>query len=390
MSRRGENIYKRKDGRGEGILKQDRKYQYFYARKYKELKQKMIEYQENTKRSIEKHAGKLEHDHAAGLFEAWLDGDICLRIKPSTYENYYCCMHKYVIPFYRRDGNREITEASVLRFVKTVREDNSIAETSQKKILSIFKMALKEILKGAPNYLTVIETIKLPRTEASVVNVFTMKEQRLIEYASITSEDKKTLGILLCFYTGIRLGELCALKWSDIDLEAGTVSIVRTVSRTKNFEAGNNRTILLVGSPKSRKSIRKIPLPVFLLKLLGEKRPLMADESCYMLSGKNIPLDPRCYQKFFKKLLKDTGLKSCKFHTIRHTFATRALELGIDIKTLSEILGHSNVSITLNIYAHSLMEHKKAAIEKFNNMYIMNMKLTSFAVTSAVSEVSKV
>ncbi len=384
MARRGENIYKRKDGRWEGrIRKRNGKYQYFYAQRYKDLKEKMKDYQEPTQ-SVAKTQSK-PWDNAAALFETWLEGDVSLRVKPSTFENYYGCMHKYVIPFYKQEGNGEITETSVLRFVKAVRENTLIAETSQKKILSIYKMALKEILKEAPNYLPVVEMIQLPKADTRSINVFTMKEQRLIEYAAITSEDRRMLGILLCFYTGIRLGELCGLKWSDIDLEAGTLSIVRTVSRNKNFEEGGNKTILLVGSPKSKKSMRKIPLPVFLLKLIEKNRLPATEDSGYMLSGRDIPLDPRCYQKLFKKLLNDTGLKDCKFHTIRHTFATRALELGVDVKTLSEILGHSNVSITLNIYAHSLMEHKKAAIEKFNNMHIMNMNLTSFAVASTVT-----
>lgn len=384
MARRGENIYKRKDGRWEGrIQKRNGKYQYFYAQRYKDLKEKMKDYQEPTQ-SVAKTQSK-PWDNAAALFETWLEGDVSLRVKPSTFENYYGCMHKYVIPFYKQEGNGEITETSVLRFVKAVRENTLIAETSQKKILSIYKMALKEILKEAPNYLPVVEMIQLPKADTRSINVFTMKEQRLIEYAAITSEDRRMLGILLCFYTGIRLGELCGLKWSDIDLEAGTLSIVRTVSRNKNFEEGGNKTILLVGSPKSKKSMRKIPLPVFLLKLIEKNRLPATEDSSYMLSGRDIPLDPRCYQKLFKKLLRDTGLKDCKFHTIRHTFATRALELGVDVKTLSEILGHSNVSITLNIYAHSLMEHKKAAIEKFNNMHIMNMNLTSFAVASTVT-----
>ncbi len=384
MARRGENIYKRKDGRWEGrIQKRNGKYQYFYAQRYKDLKEKMKDYQEPIQR-VAKTQSK-PWDNAAALFETWLEGDVSLRVKPSTFENYYGCMHKYVIPFYKQEGNGEITETSVLRFVKAVRENTLIAETSQRKILSIYKMALKEIFKESPNYLPVIEMIQLPKTDTPSINVFTMKEQRLIEYAAITSEDRRMLGILLCFYTGIRLGELCGLKWSDIDLEAGTLSIVRTVSRNKNFEEGDSKTILLVGSPKSKKSMRKIPLPVFLLKLIEKNRLPATEDSSYMLSGRDIPLDPRCYQKLFKKLLRDTGLKDCKFHTIRHTFATRALELGVDVKTLSEILGHSNVSITLNIYAHSLMEHKKAAIEKFNNMHIMNMNLTSFAVASTVT-----
>jgi integrase len=202
-----------------------------------------------------------------------------------------------------------------------------------------------------------------------------MKEQRILEQAAFMSPDKRALGIILCFYTGIRLGELCALRWRDIDLEAGTMYIGNTVSRIRNFQSVESKTMLHIGTPKSKTSTRKIPLPGFLLELAKELKPGIKSEEHFILSNKNTPFEPRVYQKLYKRILKDTGIKDRKFHAIRHTFATRALEVGVDIKTLSEILGHSNVTITLNIYAHSLMEQKKAAIEKLNMMHVTQMKV---------------
>ncbi|WP_341540169.1 site-specific integrase [Hydrogenispora ethanolica] len=232
-----------------------------------------------------------------------------------------------------------------------------------------------------------METVKLPKTKNVAAQVFSIKEQRLVENAALDFGDRRELGILLCFYTGIRLGELCALKWSDIDMEAGTMSIMRTVSRTKNFLQDKNKTALLIGAPKSQKSVRKIPLPDFLLKLSDEWKLSTANENCYLLSDSQTPIDPRTYQKLYKKVLANAGVKDRKFHAIRHTFATRALELGVDIKTLSEILGHSNVSITLNIYAHSLMEQKRIAIDKLNEMHTTFMEFTPFAVAASVVSV---
>ena len=156
------------------------------------------------------------------------------------------------------------------------------------------------------------------------------------------------------------------------------------MSRIRNREPNGEKTVLSVGTPKSETSLRKIPLPDFLLRLIEKNSPPAPEEGCYMLSGKAAPFDPRIYQRLYKKVLAAAGVKDRKFHTIRHTFATRALELGVDIKTLSEILGHSSVNITLNVYAHSLMEQKKVAIEKFNEMHVMYMKPASFAVDSAV------
>jgi integrase len=372
MPRRGENIYKRKDGRWEGRrLKQDGKYQYFYSSSYKGVKEKIKQTPEVTE--SRKKQTLVTTSNAAGLFEAWLK-DTAPRVKPSTYESYYRCMNKYVIPFYGNNRYPKITEDSVLRFTRMIREETELADSSRRKILSIFKIALREILKGSQEYVTIIELVKPPKQVEKEVEVFSMKDQRLIEQAALRHESKQAIGIVLCFYTGIRLGELCALKWKDVDIEAGTLSINRTVSRVQTFDEGKDKTELFVGSPKSRKSLRKIPLPDFLFVML-KKHVGEYEEEDYIYSGNQFPYDPRRFQKLYKRILTDAGVTDRKFHAIRHTFATRALELGIDIKTISELLGHSSVSITLNIYAHSLMEQKKVAIEKFNALYEFNLKV---------------
>ncbi|WRS27980.1 site-specific integrase [Oscillospiraceae bacterium MB08-C2-2] len=373
MSRKGENIYKRKDGRWEGrLLKPDGRYQYFYAKSYREVRIKMREApKHNVNKNTKAECNKLD---AADLFETWLTGSALNRVKPSTYESYYYCIYGYVIPHFSLADNREMTSLSIARFVNKVANNASISETYRKKILSIFKLALREICKSIPESASLIEAVTLPKVIApKEISIFSIKEQRLIEHTVESSKNKKALGILICFYTGIRLGELCALKWRDIDFEAGTVCIRRTVSRIRNFDEGNCKTLLHVGTPKSRSSLRKIPLPTFLISLLNNMHPSLMNDDCYILTGNSEPYDPRIYQRQYKKILTQAGVTDRKFHTIRHTFATRALELGVDIKTLSEILGHSNVSITLNVYAHSLMEHKKAAIDKFNEMHTAHM-----------------
>lgn len=384
MARKGENIYKRKDGRWEGrVINLEGKYQYFYAKTYRDVRTKMKNIQEQSHAAHKKQGGG--QPSAADLFEAWLTGDVTSRIKPSTYESYYYCMRGYVIPHFSQREYAQLSEKSIVEFVNSIHRNGDISVSYQKKILSIFKTALREISKNSPGYAALIELVTLPKSKPSAeVPVFSMKEQRLIEYAVQSSEDLRILGIILCFYTGIRLGELCALKWSDIDFEAGTMSISRSVSRIRNFETSETKTQLYVGTPKSNTSCRKIPLPAFLLKMAEENRLGPVSENCYVLSGNADPFDPRVYQRLYKNLLKKAGIRTRKFHAIRHTFATRALELGVDIKTLSEILGHSNVSITLNVYAHSLMEQKKKAIDKLNEMHITHMKTSSFAVNSAV------
>ncbi len=368
MAKRGENIYKRKDGRWEGrILKKDGKYQYFYAQTYKETKEKMRLFLEGKKYHEMKQA--IRGQDAAGLFQNWINGEVMFRVKPSTYESYYYCINKHIIPFFNLERNKRMTEATILRFMQELKENQELALSSKKKICMILKIALKDILKEKSNCLALIALIKLPVVQVKEVPIFSIKEQRIIERAVLKFGDSRAIGILFCFYTGLRLGELCALKWSDIDIDSATMSITKTVARVKDFSVTNGKSKLMVGSPKSSKSVRRIPLPEFLLDMLKEIRKSVMYKDFYIFSGNDEPIDPRTYQNFYRKILEKSDLPVRKFHAIRHTFATRALELGIDVKTLSEILGHSNVSITLNIYAHSLMEHKKTAIEKFNLLY---------------------
>ena len=384
MPRRGENIYKRKDGRWEGRqLKIDGKYQYFYGKSYREVKDSMKSYQENGNK-IKKEVKTLAS--ASSLFEFWLDSDLLKRVKPSTYESYYHCVTKYIIPFYTSFNYYQLTEDTVSEFVKFMHDDNSISQSYKRKILAVYKTALREILKNNPDSIKLLNYIKFPKSEQNEVQVFTMKEQCLIEKAVLGCPDKRTLGIVLCFYSGIRLGELCALKWCDFDFENETLFINRTVSRTKNFSDDDNKTLLLIGTPKSRTSSRKIPLPSFLIPLFIEYYQRSGKETCYFMTGSEIPIDPRAFQKLYKKILIKAGVPDRKFHAIRHTFATRALELNVDIKTISDILGHSNVSITMNIYAHSLMEQKKIAIDRFNNMHLASMETGQYAVINSVNE----
>ncbi len=380
MARRGENIYKRKDGRWEArLLIEKGKYRYFYGKTYKDAKLKMRLFQENAKLHKEKQAE--QKTNAYLLLEGWLQKQVTLKnVKPLTYESYYHCMNKHILPFFQNEQTNKITMDTVSQFTKTLGENELLADTSKKKIFTIFKIALKEILKDELNSASILATVKPPKLETREVEIFSIKEQRCLEACALQSQDQRALGIILCLYTGIRLGELCALTWGDIDWESGFMSITKTVSRVKTFKQDSKKTELIVGTPKSRNSMRKIPVPEFLLKLVKQRNLWEENEDAFVLSGKETPIDPRIFQKLYKKLLEEANLRDRKFHAIRHTFATRGLELGVDIKTISEILGHSNVSITLNIYAHSLIEQKKAAMEKYNAMHIASAEISKYAV----------
>ncbi|ADL02854.1 tyrosine-type recombinase/integrase [Lacrimispora saccharolytica] len=384
MPRRGENIYKRKDGRWEGrVLKSPGRYQYVYARTYKEVKEKKKLLQEGITKELPSNTHS--RCDAAKEFTAWLHGDLTGRVKPSTYESYYRCIVGYVIPFYQEKGNEQISLQTTSDFSCRINNHEGVSVSYRRKILTIYKTALREIMKRNKECDSILNAIQMPRKISAEVQAFSVKEQRMLERTIIQSPDKRCLGILLCFYTGIRLGEVCGLKWEDIDFEAGTMVVTRTVSRIKNFDETKKKTVLYIGKPKSIHSVRKIPLPDFLLELARELKMERSDNNHFILTNSEYPMDPRKYQKLFQKLLTHASVKKRKFHAIRHTFATRALELGIDIKTLSEILGHSNVSITLNIYAHSMYEQKKKAIGKLNAMYVMHTETPLLTVKDSVT-----
>lgn len=201
----------------------------------------------------------------------------------------------------------------------------------------------------------VYSAVSLPKRVRVKKNILTREEQRRLEQAVSEPED---IGVLICLYTGIRIGELCALRWKDIDSEARVMRICGTQARIDGC--------IRIIPPKSEMSSRSIPIPECIAKLL------IKDSSAgeYVISGKNgEPMDVRTYRRRFKRLLKKAGIPDIQFHALRHTFSTRAIEVGMDYRTLSEILGHSSVAITLDLYAHSLDAHKRMQMDKMNTIY---------------------
>jgi len=197
--------------------------------------------------------------------------------------------------------------------------------------------------------------------ETPAQRVLTPPEQKALR-AAIT--EKEDLPALVSLYTGLRLGEVCALKWSDIDWERRTLTVRRTVQRVAQMgEAGRSKTLLAIGTPKSRSSHRVLPVPDFLLDKL---RALLAQQRAaeYVFSATAHAAEPRTVQRRFKRLLRKLGIEGAHFHTLRHSFATRLLELGVDIKTLSLLLGHGSARTTLDFYAHSLVEQQRLAMER--------------------------
>lgn len=236
---------------------------------------------------------------------------------------------------------------------------NSIFDYINHNYIQVFQKYVYQL----PRKKTISLTKTIPNDECNL----------MINYLKQNFNSTYNLGILICLFTGIRLGEICALKWSDIDLEHEILSINKTTQRIKIIDNSNSsiKTKLLIDTPKSISSIRIIPIPKLLVNLLKKYRLLNKDSlenDMYFLSQKKEKCcEPRTYQYYFKRLLVNKlNICNYKFHCLRHTFASRYIELGFDIKSLSEILGHSSVNITLNIYVHTSIDYKKKQINKFD------------------------
>jgi integrase len=202
----------------------------------------------------------------------------------------------------------------------------------------------------------------------------TERERQSIEVLSRSNQKKimtfiqenftfRNLGVYICLSTGIRIGEICALTWNDIDTENGIIAVRKTIQRIYIIENGTHHTELLLDTPKTKNSIRDIPMTKDLLKIIKPLKKIM-NSNFFILTNDTKPTEPRTYRNYYKKMLENLNIPKLKFHGLRHSFATRCIESNCDYKTVSVILGHSNISTTLNLYVHPNLEQKKKCIEQ--------------------------
>ena len=366
MARKGRNIYKRKDGRWEAryIISRDQNgkaiYRSVYGDSYLRAKEKLEEVLKSSAAYRPKKKGTAS---TVGDFcSEWLS-TVRVNCKRSTFVKYENSCNKYILPKFGKMNVSSITTTAAEEFLLSLISENGLSPKTVRDILSIMKLILSYADKhgGIVNCNLSAVTIKCEPTD---FYVFTKEEQHiLIEYI-LNEPDLRKIGILLCLYTGLRVGEVCALTWADIDLDAKLLYVNKTMQRIRNTDdpEPKNKTIVTVTSPKSRASVRYVPLTDFLADILREYKK---ENDAYFLTGMSkIYIEPRNMQHFFEICLKETGITKANFHSLRHTFATKCVEAGFEIKTLSEILGHSSVNITLNRYVHTSMEMKRLNMNK--------------------------
>ena len=303
------------------------------------------------------------------LYKEWLSNWIENYVQPSakrrTYTRYKEIVEQHILPQLGEVELSEITpyvlQCYITNLLKSgnLRTGKGLSANSVNSIITVMQNTLKTAysLDMVSEYTG--EKIKRPRSSEKKIECFSVSEQKKIEQYILNDENTRLFGVLLCLYTGLRIGELLALEWSDIDMNKGELRVTKACHYGKDE---NGVFCRITDIPKTRSSVRIIPIPKQLIPCLREVKK--KSRSTHIVANGSNLISIRSYQRSFSALLKKLNIQHRGFHSLRHTFATRALECGMDVKTLSELLGHKNSTVTLNRYAHSLMEHKKEVMNK--------------------------
>ena len=302
------------------------------------------------------------------LLELWLKRYMKHTIKIRTYNRYKSICELHLI---KDLGEYELEELkpNVLQDFLLKKIDDHYSTNTIKGIVSVLKQALRLAITLEFVDKEYCSNLKMPSSEEKEISVFTKKEQQVIESFCLNHKKRNYIGIVICLYTGIRLGELLALTWDDIDFNSNLL----TINKTSYSAKVDGKTQIIVDKPKTKKSNRVIPLSNQLVKLL--KIIKKESNSKYVITTRNSRMvGNRSYQRTFKFILKKVNVPYRNFHSLRHTFATNAIELGMDVKTLAEILGHTNAMITLNRYSHSLLNYKIEMMNKLGKNLNLSIK----------------
>ncbi len=300
----------------------------------------------------------------------WLTNYKGPTVKERTYKYYLGISKNHIIP---KLGEYEVSEIKAYQIQRYITEllnkgnrktGKGLSANSVNAIIQIVQGSLSDAYKLGIIKENIEEKIRRPKLKEKVIKCFTVAEQRKIEKAVINSKQDKMIGIFISLYTGLRIGEVLALEWSDINFKKGYLIVNKTCFDETDEEF---KTVRKVGTPKTESSNRIVPIPKQILNELKERKK--TGNLKYVVSNGDKRILVRSYQKTFESLLKRLNIAHRGFHSLRHTFATRAIECGMDVKTLSEILGHKSATTTLNRYTHSLLEHKKDMMNKLGKMY---------------------
>ncbi|MGM0125872.1 hypothetical protein IGI37_003273 [Enterococcus sp. AZ194] len=357
MARKGENIYKRKDGRWEGRYIKGRhsngkaQFGYVYDRTFRAVRQKLQEkkYQYRTPNLFSSNY----QGTVAQWINEWLVGPVCRNVKMSTYASYRYKLTHYVCPYFESLPLKKLNADRVQAFIDDLNE-RGLSATTIRIVVQILKRTLKEALQQ--NLLSTDPTLKIVLPKETKKRVGALSEAKQVILEKVANNHPKGLPILLALHTGMRIGEISALKWADIDLEKKEIEVSRTLQRLPYIDSEQGSKIM-EGTAKSSSAHRIIPLNDKILEILKQKKKKAT--SLYVVGEKGRFIEPRTITYQFKRILSILKLSNIHFHQLRHTFATRLLEKGADIATVSALLGHHSAKMTLDVYVDSLMSQRK-------------------------------
>ncbi|MGN0405220.1 MAG: tyrosine-type recombinase/integrase [Bariatricus sp.] len=366
MSRKGENIYKRKDGRWEAryikgrTLEGAARYGYCYGKTYQEVKNKVAKAKAESMSSL-----KLKEVKCGKLFGVYCEEWIRLkrsRVKDATYAKYEMILNKHIRQQFGNLEPEQITETVVEQFSFELLNEKGLSIKTVRDILAVFRSVWGYAVRQNPS-LKILEIV-YPKEIRKERRVLSCEEQQIFVEFLYKSMDECKFGVLLALMSGLRIGEICALRWSDISIQDRIITVNHTMQRLKNMDGRDNqKTRIAISEPKSTSSARIIPMNRDMETLCRKWE--VKNPSAFILTGKSEHyMEPRALQYRMKQYTKECGLEGVHFHTLRHSFATRCVEAGFEIKSLSEILGHSSTSITMECYVHSSLQLKRENMEK--------------------------
>lgn len=376
MARQGENIYQRKNGRWEGKYIKERvdgkiKYGYVSGNNYEDVllkKRKAVKAYEDSKKRKSIGADPLLFSNVA---DEWIRENEHL-FKQSTICRYRNNLNLHLLPVYGDRLVTDITRDDVDAFATRLgasasKNGKGLSGNTVKSIISVLKTVIEYARDHKRAAVANLNGISI-KNSGRPIRVFSRNEQKMIEEYLHKNMDLSNdlIGIMLCLYTGIRLGELCALRWEDVFFDEGELYIHATMLRIQTPDNPDQKTKVITTMPKSDSSLRRIPLPPNMYDLLSEMKG--PDGTYFLTRHKNMFIEPRIMESHFKAVIHAVGIADANFHALRHTFATRCIELGFDVKSLSEILGHSSVRITMDRYVHPTKEMKQKHMDKLADL----------------------